>query len=190
MGSQVSRILAGREFFHKLAHFAVSFAQTGLVLSLFVDQGGARFTSLVPGYILSGFQPSEFEASSRRLPQIKKLFNLRLHSCVHFDQRRPGTFEASAAKFLRRINAEFAADGNFARGVVEHVGRAFGEDAVPPSLSLRRTGSLRVGVGAEADLHCGYCESLTDSLARRIARGQSHLRNRAPLRWRAVQAQD
>ena len=49
------------------------------------------------------------------------------------DERRPGAFEAFARQFLRRINAEFAAAGDFAGGVVEHVGRAFGEDAVPPS---------------------------------------------------------
>ena len=60
-------------------------------------------------------------------------------------------FETFARNFLRRVNAEFAAAGDFARGVVEHVGRAFGEDAVPPSPRLWRTGALRVGVGAEAE---------------------------------------
>ncbi len=39
--------------------------------------------------------------------------------------------------------AEFAAAGDFARGVVEHVGRAFGEEAV----------ALRVGVRAQAEEH-------------------------------------
>ena len=48
-------------------------------------------------------------------------------------------FEAFAGEFLRRVEAEFAAAGDFAGGVVEHVGRAFGEEAV----------ALRVGVGAE-----------------------------------------
>jgi len=60
---------------------------------------------------------------------------------IHFNQRRPGAFEAFAGNFLRRVYAEFAADGDFAGGVVEHVGRAFGEEAV----------ALRVGVGAEAE---------------------------------------
>ena len=63
------------------------------------------------------------------------------HGFIHLDQRRPGAFEAFARNFLRRVNAEFAAAGDFAGGVVKHVGRAFGEDAVP----------LRIGVGAEAE---------------------------------------
>ena len=70
-----------------------------------------------------------------------ELFHLRLHRGIHLDQRRPGAFEAFAGNFLRRINAKFAAAGDFAGGVVEHVGRAFGEEAV----------ALRVGVGAEAE---------------------------------------
>jgi len=47
---------------------------------------------------------------------------------IRFDERRPRAFEAFAGQFLRRINAEFAAAGDFAGGVVEHVGSAFGED--------------------------------------------------------------
>ena len=43
-----------------------------------------------------------------------------------------------AAEFLRRVDAEFAAAGDFARRMVEHVGRAFGEEAL----------ALRVGIGA------------------------------------------
>jgi len=41
---------------------------------------------------------------------------------------------------LRRDNAEVAAGGDFGGGVVEHIGRAFGEDAV----------ASRFCVGAEA----------------------------------------
>ena len=57
---------------------------------------------------------------------------------IHLDQRRPGALETFAGNFLRRVNAQLAAAGDFARRVVEHVGRAFGEDAV----------ALRIGVGA------------------------------------------
>ena len=60
---------------------------------------------------------------------------------IHLDERRPGAFAAFAGEFLRRVEAEFAAAGDFVGGVVEHVGRAFGEEAV----------ALRVGVGAEAE---------------------------------------
>ena len=80
---------------------------------------------------------------------------------VHLDERRPGALEVFAGEFLRRINAEFAADGDFAPGVVEHVGRAFGEDAVPPPPGYGVAGALRarraeaqrrwIGVGAEAE---------------------------------------
>jgi hypothetical protein len=41
---------------------------------------------------------------------------LRLHAFVHLDERRPGAFETFARQFLRRINAEFAADGDLAGG--------------------------------------------------------------------------
>src|SRR5882724_338136 len=48
--------------------------------------------------------------------------NFRLRGGLHLDERRPGAFEAFAGNFLRRVYAEFGADGDFARGVVEHVG--------------------------------------------------------------------
>jgi len=51
-----------------------------------------------------------------------------------------GRLKSSPASF-RRASAEFAADGDFAGDVVEHVVRAFGEDAV----------ALRVGVSAQAE---------------------------------------
>jgi hypothetical protein len=41
-----------------------------------------------------------------------------------------GRLKPSPGSFFVRINAEFAAAGDFAGGVVEHVGRAFGEEAV------------------------------------------------------------
>ena len=81
----------------------------------------------------------------------KKLFHLRLHRRIHLDERRLGALEVFAGEFLRRVNAEFAAAGDFAGGVVEHVGRAFGEEAVLPSPGLRQAGALRIGVGAEAE---------------------------------------
>ncbi len=60
----------------------------------------------------------------------KKLFHLRLHRGIHLDERRPGAFEAFAGEFLRRVEAEFAAAGDFTRRVVEHVRQALGEEAV------------------------------------------------------------
>jgi len=48
-----------------------------------------------------------------------------------------------AGIFLRRVNAELAAAGDLTRRVVEHVGGAFGEDAV----------ALRIGVGVEMEQH-------------------------------------
>ena len=62
---------------------------------------------------------------------------------VYPNQRRPGAFEAFAWIFLRRVNAEFAAAGDFGGRVVEHVGRAFGEEAVPPSPGSGATSALR-----------------------------------------------
>src|SRR2546425_13131131 len=79
--------------------------------------------------------------SSRRLLGFDWFLHFRLHRGIHLDERWPGAFEAFARQFLRRVNAEFAAAGDFAGGVVEHVGRAFGEEAV----------ALRIGVGAEAE---------------------------------------
>jgi len=58
------------------------------------------------------------------------LFHLRLYRRIHLDERRPGAFEAFAGEFFRRDNAQLPAAGDFAGGVVEHVGRAFGEEAV------------------------------------------------------------
>ena len=40
--------------------------------------------------------------------------NFPAHSFFHLDQRWPGAFEAFAGEFLRRVNAEFAAAGDFA----------------------------------------------------------------------------
>ena len=63
---------------------------------------------------------------------LKNLFseqpvNLSADFIAHFNQRRPRAFETFAGNFLRRVNAQLAAAGDFARRVVEHVGRAFGE---------------------------------------------------------------
>src|SRR5437773_7581522 len=86
---------------------------------------------------------SSFRLSSKAI--AKKLFHLRLHCRIHLDEWRPGAFETFAGEFLRRVYAEFAAAGDFAGGVVAHVGRAFGEDAV----------ALWIGVGAEAEQDFG-----------------------------------
>jgi hypothetical protein len=74
-----------------------------------LTQGGARFTALALGYYLSGFQPFQFAAHSRRLLRVEKFFHPRLHRGIHLDERRPGAFETFARKFLRRFDAEFAA---------------------------------------------------------------------------------
>jgi len=50
------------------------------------------------------------------------------HPLIHPDQGRPFTFETFAGKFRGGVDAEFAADGDFAGSVVEHGGRPFGEN--------------------------------------------------------------
>src|SRR5262245_26311654 len=75
-------------------------------------------------------QAIEFNAFTISFSEFEKLLHLRLHAFIHLDQWRPRAFEAFAGEFFRRINAQFAADGDFAGGVVEHIRRAFGEDAV------------------------------------------------------------
>ena len=82
--------------------------------------------------------------SRLRVSALKNLFfkqpvNLSADFIAHFNQRRPGAFESFAGNFLRGVKTHFAAAGDFARGVVEHVRRAFGEEAV----------ALRIGVGRE-----------------------------------------
>src|SRR5437867_1008978 len=52
-----------------------------------------------------------------------------------------GASEAFAGEFPRRVNAEFAAGGDFDGSEVERVDRALGQEAF----------GLRVGVGAEAE---------------------------------------
>jgi hypothetical protein len=52
------------------------------------------------------------------------------HAFIHPDERRPGTFEAFTGQFLRRVNAEFAAAGNFAGGWSSAPG---GPLTIPPS---------------------------------------------------------
>ena len=54
---------------------------------------------------------------------------------IHPDERRPGAFEAFAGEFLRRVNAEFIAAGDFAGGMFEHVERTFGGEAVALRIS-------------------------------------------------------
>jgi hypothetical protein len=58
----------------------------------------------------------------RSLVGAQDFFHLRLHRFIHLNQRRPGAFEAFAGNFLRRVNAEFAAAGDFARRMVKDAG--------------------------------------------------------------------
>jgi hypothetical protein len=50
--------------------------------------------------------------------RVKEFFHLRLHRCIHLDERWPRVFEGFARQLLCRINAEFAA--RFACGVSTH----------------------------------------------------------------------
>jgi len=59
----------------------------------------------------------------QRVPFLADVF-------IHANQPGPEAFQAFAGQLLRRINAEFAAAGDIAGGVVEHAGRAFREDCV------------------------------------------------------------
>ena len=68
----------------------------------------------------------------------KQRLNFVANFFAHLDQGWPFALETFARHFLRRIDAEFAAAGDFARRVVEHVGRAFGEE-----LSRLRQASAR-----------------------------------------------
>jgi hypothetical protein len=52
------------------------------------------------------------------LLRVEKLFHLRLHRVIHLDERRPGAFEAFAGELLRRVDAEFAADGPAGAGLM------------------------------------------------------------------------
>jgi hypothetical protein len=78
---------------------------------------------------------------------------------MNLDERRPRAFEAFAGQFLCRVDAQSAADGDFARRVVEHIGRAsrhFG-------FRISDFGFfLRVGAGVEAeDDFAGVMKRLT-----------------------------
>ena len=77
----------------------------------------------------------------------KERINPSPDAVIHPNEGRPRPFEPFTGEFLGRVNAEFGADGDFAGGVVEHVGGAFGENAVPPSPRLWRTGALRFNPG-------------------------------------------
>jgi len=94
------------------------------------EDGGIGGDVVMPVHANGGY------ACHGELSAEKKFLHLRLHRSIHLDERRPGAFEAFAGVFLSRINAEFAAAGDFAGGVVEHVGRAFGEEAVGSLIGL------------------------------------------------------
>src|SRR5579872_7299393 len=72
-------------------------------------------------------------ATGRSFSRTQKLFstraaeqlvNLLLYNRVHLNQRRPRAFETFAGKFFGGVDPQFAADGKFARRVVERVGGA------------------------------------------------------------------
>jgi len=79
--------------------------------------------------------PTFFKDAFHGLLWIEKLLHLRFNAFIDLDERRPplsesfvptrrpGTFETFAGQFLRRVEAELAADGDFDRCVVELVGR-------------------------------------------------------------------
>jgi hypothetical protein len=95
--------------------------------------------SLTQSFPSPNSKANQYQSLLHRLLPVEKFFHPRLHGSIHLDERRPGAFKAFAGKFLGCVNAEFAADGDFAGGVIEYVRWTFGEDAV----------ALRVGVGAE-----------------------------------------
>src|SRR5262245_43541776 len=64
-----------------------------------------------------------FSWLTRRSSVHEQFLHFRLHAFINLDERRPGAFETFAREFLRRVNAEFAADGDFAGRGVEHIGR-------------------------------------------------------------------
>ena len=47
------------------------------------------------------------------LPVLKQRVDILLKGFFHLDERWPGAFEVSAVEFLRRVNAEFAAEDDF-----------------------------------------------------------------------------
>src|SRR6516164_661145 len=53
------------------------------------------------------------------------------HYCrVHLDERWPGTFETLSGQLAGGIDSKFRADSNFARGMIQDVRRAFGENGI------------------------------------------------------------
>ena len=61
---------------------------------------------------------SVFQVNCSTLTRAEHFFHLRLQRGIHLDEPRSGRFGAFAGEFLRRINAEFAADGDFPGGLV------------------------------------------------------------------------
>jgi len=69
---------------------------------------------------------------------LKKFRHLRLHCGIHLDERWPFAFETFARNFLRRVDAEFAAVGDFGGGVIERVGLSFDQKSVAPRVRPAR----------------------------------------------------
>jgi hypothetical protein len=81
------------------------------------------------------------DSFTQALTALKQSLDLLSYVFAHLDQRRLGVFETFARQLFRRVYAEFAAAGDFASGMVDHVGRAISEE----------TAALRIGVGAEVE---------------------------------------
>jgi hypothetical protein len=62
--------------------------------------------------------------SLARLLFFKQRVYFLPHRFIHLDEWRPGALETFAGNFLRGVKTHFAAAGDFARRVVEHIGRA------------------------------------------------------------------
>ncbi len=109
----------------------------------------------------------------------KRFSHLRLHRGIHLDERRPGAFETFTGKFLRRVNAEFAAAGDFPGGVVEHVGQDFGE-SLRTAIMQSRGGSVLAQRRKRTSLV--WCMSSAVSTTLRLRRCSSRCGRRTGLR--------
>ena len=70
-----------------------------------------------------GVAPAPSNRGWRSTHGAEHRLDIRLHRGIHLDERWPGAFEAFAGEFRGGVEALFAATGDFAGGVVEHVGR-------------------------------------------------------------------
>src|SRR5581483_11821592 len=59
------------------------------------------------------------------------------HAFIHPNQRRPAPFESFPGQLACGIDSHFRAHGDFRSGVVQHVRRSLGENAVPLGIGVR-----------------------------------------------------